>query len=94
LISVNFLIKFTVMNTLFPINKIYPLKISCPASKSAAPVLDHHVLGYTYDSESPQLAFQVSQPKLDTDTSKHIVPKFSLIKEIDTLTGKKKNRRK
>jgi len=63
-------------------------------SSSAASVLDHHVLGYTYDSEPQQLAFEVPQPMHATLTTKHIVSKFPLMKEINALTRKKKNRRK
>jgi hypothetical protein len=55
------------MNTLFPINKISLLKISCPASKSAATVLNHHDMGYTYESDAFQVAFQEPEPMPDVN---------------------------
>jgi hypothetical protein len=55
------------MNTLFPINKIYPLKILCPASKSAAPVLNHHDMGYTYKSDALQVTFLEPEPMPDVN---------------------------
>lgn len=63
-------------------------------SSSAASVLAHHVLGYTYDSDPPEIAFQVPQPMHKTLATKHILPNFPLMKEINALTRNKRKRGK
>jgi len=67
------------------------------ASSSAASVLAHHVLGYSYDSDPPETTLPVPPPMppmAKTLATKHIFPNFPLMKDINALTRNKRKRRK
>ena len=64
------------------------------ALSSPASVLNHHELGYSYDSDPPPVTPQVPHPTHDTSTSRHTVPKFLLMREVNALTRKKRSSRR
>ena len=63
-------------------------------SVTPALLIDHHILGYSYESDPPQAALIVrAAPSISKKGVKHVIPVFPLMSEVKLISKRRPQRK-